>query len=324
MSKRYPKVSVMVITYNQERYIRETLDSVVHQSYPNLEVVIADDCSTDSTPKIIAEYQLRYPEIIKPVFNLKNLGITGNSNAAFFACIGEFIAVMGGDDLFLPEKILRQTEQFEQDPAVVLSYHAVEIFNSDDKKLIFTTNQTPREDLANAYEILTKGGIPGASSVMVRRSACPSGGFDSKLATVSDWLFFTEVALRGRVVKLNGVYGKYRKHCEGASNRTLELLQETLETFEILLAKYPSDNRLAEACRLAKARYLAGEVFRQIVIGNGALAHALCEQILSIQKRPRYVAMAAVAFLIMKFPILSPAISYPLRISKAILKRTLG
>lgn len=324
MSKRYPKVSVMVVTYNQERYIRETLDSVVNQSYPNLEVVVADDCSTDSTQKIIEEYQLRFPEIVKPVFNLKNLGITGNCNAAFYACTGEFIAMMGGDDLCLPEKILRQAMQFEQDPDVVLSYHAVEIFNSDDKKLIFTTNQTPKEDLANAYEILTKGGIPGAASVMARRSACPSGGFDSRLATVSDWLFYIEIALRGRVVKLNGVYGKYRKHGEGASNRTLQLLQETLKTFEILLAKYPSDNRLLEACRVAKARYLAGEVFRQIVIGNGALAHALCEQILSIQKRPRYVAMATVAFLIMKFPILSPAISYPLRISKAILKRALG
>ena len=172
MSKRYPKVSVMVITYNQERYIRETLDSVVNQSYPNLEVVVADDCSTDSTPKIIAEYQLRYPEIVKPVFNLKNLGITGNSNAAFFACIGEFIAVMGGDDLFLPEKILRQTEQFEQDPAVVLSYHAVEIFNSDDKKLIFTTNQTPREDLASSISNVSRLSCSNSNVRLLAPSQC--------------------------------------------------------------------------------------------------------------------------------------------------------
>ncbi len=324
MLKEYPKVSVMIITYNQEHFIRETLDSVVSQNYPNLEVVVADDCSKDTTPQIILEYQQRYPNMIVPVLNPKNLGITGNCNAAFFACTGEFVAVMGGDDLFLPEKILKQVEQFKQDPEVVLSYHPVEIFNSADKKVLYITNQLPREDLGDAYEIITKGGIPGASSVMVRRSACPEKGFDIRLPVVSDWLFYIEVALRGKVVKLNGLYGKYRKHGAGASERTYELLNESLQTLEILLADHPDDVKLVEACKAGKARYLAGEVYRQLQNGNGALAYALSQKILSTQFSIRYLGVLIVAFIVRIAPVFGPAISRVLYIGKAVFKRFLA
>lgn len=321
MLKEYPKVSVMIITYNQEHFIRETLDSVVSQNYPNLEVVVADDCSKDATPEIILEYQRRYPSMVVPVLNPKNLGITGNCNAAFFACTGEFIAVMGGDDLFLPEKILRQVELFEQDPEAVISYHPVEIFNSADKKVLYVTNQLPREDLGDAYEIITKGGIPGASSVMVRRSACPEKGFDVRLPVVSDWLFYIEVALRGKVVKLDGLYGKYRKHGAGASERTYELLNESLQTLEILLVEHPNDVQLAVACKAGKARYLAGEVYRQLQKGNGKLAYSLSKQALSSQFSARYLSMLIVAFMVKIAPIIGPVASRTLHIGKTILKR---
>lgn len=321
MRKDYPKVSVMIITYNQEHFIRETLDSVVSQNYPNLEVVVADDCSKDSTPQIIREYKQRYPNMIVPVLNPKNLGITGNCNAAFFACTGEFVAVMGGDDLFLPEKILRQVEQFEQDPEVVISYHPVEIFNSADNKVLYVTNQLPREDLGDAYEIIAKGGIPGASSVMVRRSACPEKGFDIRLPVVSDWLFYIEVALRGKVAKLDGMYGKYRKHGSGASERTYELLNESLQTLEILMAEHPSDLKLANACREGKARYLVGEAYRQLQKNNGKLAYLLTKQALANHFRVRYFGVWCIAALVNFFPTLSPLTSRILHATKSILKR---
>ncbi len=324
MRKDYPKVSVMIITYNQEHFIRETLDSVVSQNYPNLEIVVADDCSKDATPEIIIEYQQRYPNMIVPVLNPKNLGITGNCNAAFFACTGEFVAVMGGDDLFLPEKILRQVEQFEQDPEVVISYHPVEIFNSADNKVLYVTNQLPREDLGDAYEIIAKGGIPGASSVMVRRGACPAKGFDERLPVVSDWLFYIEVALQGKVVKLDGVYGKYRKHGSGASERTYELLSESLQTLELLQVEHPDDVKIMAACKQGKARYLAGEVYRQLQKGNGRLAYSLAKQTLSSQFKLRYLGILMMALLVRTVPYLSPLVARLLHVSKSLLKRKLA
>ena len=67
MSGYNPKVSVMIVTYNQVDLIGETIESVVSQGYSNLEVVVADDASTDGTQAIISDYQRKYPEFVKPV-----------------------------------------------------------------------------------------------------------------------------------------------------------------------------------------------------------------------------------------------------------------
>lgn len=259
-----PKVSVMIITYNQAHFIRETLDSVLSQDYDNLEIVVADDASTDGTQNILKEYAAKYPDKFVLVLNERNLGITGNSNAAFFACKGELIAILGGDDLFLPGKITAQVKEFVQDSAVVLCYHPVEIFQSSTNKTMYITNQNPREDTNSVEEIIVRGGIPGASSIMIRRSACPPDGFDSRLPTVSDWLFPIEVALEGKVKKADAIYGRYRKHGQGASDRTLELLDESLYALDLAVQKHPEHPELVEFCRKGKARYIAGEAFRQL------------------------------------------------------------
>lgn len=262
-----PKVSVMIITYNQEDLISETIESVLFQNYPNLEIIVSDDASTDKTPEIILSYASRYPNVVIPVLNKKNIGITGNSNTAFFACTGEMVAVLGGDDLFLPHKISEQVKLF-QNPEIVLSYHGVEIFQHQTGEILFTTNTTQNEDLNDAYDIISKGGIAGASSVMVRRSACPAHGFDPSFPVVSDWIFYIEVAMRGRVAKLDGVFGRYRKHGKGASEQTFNLLSESLRTLDVIQQHYPSDFKLKAACQKGAYRYLMGELFRQIIKGD--------------------------------------------------------
>ncbi|MDM2776598.1 glycosyltransferase [Citrobacter sp. Cpo142] len=267
-SKYSPKVSVIIITYNQEAFISDTLDSVLVQNYPNLEIVVADDASTDNTPMIIEQYHEKYPEIIRPVLNPNNLGITGNSNAAFFHCTGELIAILGGDDIFLPGKIEKQVRQFE-DPKVVLSYHQVDIFLHQTGETLFVTNTTEREFIGNAYDIISKGGIPGASSVMVRRSACPEHGFDPQFPVVSDWIFYIEVALKGKVAFLNEMLGRYRKHGKGASERTLELMSESLMTLDVVIERYgKNDRHLINVCKKGKRRYILGEVYRQIILNK--------------------------------------------------------
>lgn len=262
--KHSPLVSVLIITYNQAHFLPETLQSALTQDYENLEVIIADDASTDDSKRIISEYQLRYPGKLVPVFNPVNLGITGNCNAGLAKCRGELIAFLGGDDLFLPHKVRKQVELFVEDPQVVLSYHPVEIFHSASGKVIDRTNQLRREDTNTATEILLKCGIPGQSSVMVRRSACPAAGFDCRLPTVSDCLFCFEVAMNGKVAKLDGVYARYRKHGNAATDRTFELLEEILQTFDIASDKFPEEDIL-KACQLGKARFLAGEGCKQLV-----------------------------------------------------------
>jgi len=75
-----PLVSIHIITYNQIDFIHDTLTSALEQDYENLEVVVADDGSTDGTAEVILEYAKKYPNRLLPLVGGPNLGITGNSN----------------------------------------------------------------------------------------------------------------------------------------------------------------------------------------------------------------------------------------------------
>lgn len=294
-NENLPRVSVMVITYNQSDLIEETIASILAEPrYPNLEIVIADDCSTDNSRNVLATLRAKYPDIIKLVLNEKNLGITGNSNAAFFGTTGDLIAVMGGDDLFLPGKIQAQVSQFLADKELALSYHPVEIFEHTTGQTLAITDQKKHLTKRSVYDVIDKGGIAGASSMMARRTACPSYGFDERLPVVSDWKFAIDVAFNGRVEKLEGVYGKYRKSGTGASDRTYQLLDESLMVLKLTQLEHPNDEKLKRACDKGAARYIAGEVYRSLVAHPERTA-ALANRMLSYRKSPFYISVWLVA-----------------------------
>jgi glycosyltransferase involved in cell wall biosynthesis len=110
-----PMVSVHVISYNQEKYVAEAIESAVNQDYPNLEVVVSDDASTDRTVSIIRDLESLHPGKIAALYNKTNVGVTSNSNRALSAFSGDFVAFLGGDDVLLPGKISAQVEWFRRD-----------------------------------------------------------------------------------------------------------------------------------------------------------------------------------------------------------------
>lgn len=102
------KHTILMITYNQEDYIRETLDCLFRQGVLPHEVIVADDCSVDSTRDIILKFQKKYPEIIKPIFHEKNLGINQNLNYIIdnVKVSGDVISFLAGDDLYKDNMLL--------------------------------------------------------------------------------------------------------------------------------------------------------------------------------------------------------------------------
>jgi glycosyltransferase involved in cell wall biosynthesis len=108
-------VSVVVITYHHEKYIRQCLDSILMQNVDfSFEIIIGDDCSTDQTAEIIKEYQLRNPHIIKPTLRTANIGATKNQYDCFLKCTGKYIAILDGDDFWTDkEKLKTQTNFLE-------------------------------------------------------------------------------------------------------------------------------------------------------------------------------------------------------------------
>lgn len=129
------KLSVVVLTYNQEDTIRQTLDSILSQEHPySMEIIVADDASSDKTPEIIAEYATRYPNIIKPILRDKNLGLIGNYFDAISHCSGEYIAGCAGDDYWLPDKIITQISFMDSHAECVLTYGNAIVENQSSHK----------------------------------------------------------------------------------------------------------------------------------------------------------------------------------------------
>lgn len=116
------KVSVCVITYNQEEYIAECLQSLVDQEtdFP-FEIIVSDDCSTDRTREIIDVYVAKYPNLIKKCYQEVNVGACENIVSTYMKASGEYIAICEGDDFWTSKlKLAKQCELLDRDPTVGL------------------------------------------------------------------------------------------------------------------------------------------------------------------------------------------------------------
>ena len=105
-------VSVIVLTYNHEKYICQALDSILMQKTNfTYEILVGDDASTDRTPNILQDYQLNYPNIFRLFLRKTNQGPTGNAYPLFFEARGKYIATCEGDDFWCTaEKLQKQVD----------------------------------------------------------------------------------------------------------------------------------------------------------------------------------------------------------------------
>ena len=214
-----PLVSIAIVTYNQTQFLKECIDSCLAQDYTNLEIVVADDGSTDGTHELLKGYKSRYPNKFKLLLSDKNRGITKNSNAAHFACTGKYIAWMGGDDLMLPEKIRLQVEYMESHPDCSISYHDLEHFESTSGKIIRYTSDHIKPGRYYMKDLVRLGTINGACSTMVRRDKTPTFGFRETLPVASDWMYWVDtLANGGYMMGLNICLGRYRRHNRNVTN----------------------------------------------------------------------------------------------------------
>jgi glycosyltransferase involved in cell wall biosynthesis len=120
-----PKVSVCVITYNQEKYIRQCLQSLVDQVTDfDYEIIVGEDCSTDSTRSIVEEFASKYPELIRPIYQTENIGGgTHNFISVHAAARGKYIAHLDGDDYSFPSRLQMQAQILDEEPECNIVFH---------------------------------------------------------------------------------------------------------------------------------------------------------------------------------------------------------
>ncbi|WP_425639477.1 glycosyltransferase [Algoriphagus yeomjeoni] len=119
------EVSVILLSYNHEKYISFAIESILNQRFnQQFEIIILDDFSTDSTFEIINQFEVEFPEKLKSYKNSKNLGLARNYEKAILLAQGKYIAYLEGDDYWTdPLKLQKQFNFLEENPGFVLAFH---------------------------------------------------------------------------------------------------------------------------------------------------------------------------------------------------------
>src|SRR5664279_3533005 len=127
------KVSVIILTYNHGKYVRQAIESVLDQkvSFP-MEIIVADDKSTDQTRDIIGKFHEKFPDLVKPIFRDENVGTTRNICDAFLRSRGEYLIAFGGDDYWIDSKKLQiQVDWLDKHPDYIGVSHVLESRNNE-------------------------------------------------------------------------------------------------------------------------------------------------------------------------------------------------
>lgn len=139
-AKRVPKISVMLITYNHEKYIAEALESILSQETEyDVEINVIEDCSTDRTQEVVMRYVEKFPDKVKPYFNKQNIGskvTQRNFYRGFKTLDGDYIAILEGDDYWTsPHKLQKQISFLEANPGYVACAHnTIKVYEDKSKE----------------------------------------------------------------------------------------------------------------------------------------------------------------------------------------------
>lgn len=149
-------LSIVMLTYNFKEYVSDAIKSIVEQKHNySYELLISDDCSSDGTQDIIKQFQEKYPNIIKPVFNKNNLGAMNNFSSTFERIQGKYIMLCSGDDYWLPGKIQKQIDFLENNHSFDVCYSKAQMLLNNN----LTENEIG-EDYKNKTEIFENNFIP--------------------------------------------------------------------------------------------------------------------------------------------------------------------
>ncbi len=206
------KVSIAIMCYNQENFINETIESCLNQTYKNIEICISDDCSTDKTYEIILDYKSKYPDIIKCFQQKENMwkhSLSINANSMLDLCTWDYIALLDGDDIMLPEKIQKQINFLEENPDCIWVSTRSEAFISNTWESLWNIHYYLDTENRTTEKFISKwNSIP--PWILFKNLKWLK--YNTSLKIMCDWLFYTELSTHWKIWHLNEILTKYRIH----------------------------------------------------------------------------------------------------------------
>ncbi len=272
MNRSLPLVSVVIPSYNSAAYVTQTIDSLLEDPYPNLEIIVVDDGSTDDTQARLASYAEQIVNLRK-----ENGGLASARNFGMAAAKGEYIAWLDADDLNIPGRIGLQSEVLQRRDDVDLVCGAFEAFDENgelrettlytyydrlgqsnglqdfysEKVPSFTDLKAASSDAAvgtvdlyvgRVWEHLVWGNFVHPPTIMVRRRAYErAGDLDGTIPTCEDWDYFTRIARTGKLACLDTPLIKYRLSVDqmSAAKNSSKIALNILRVFERTFTSNP-------------------------------------------------------------------------------------
>lgn len=324
-----PRVSIITIFLDGERFIQEAIDSVLGQTFPDWELILVDDGSTDASRTIALEAARERPDRIRYVEHPdhRNLGMSASRNLGLREARGDYVAFLDCDDVYLPQRLARHVEVLDAMPqvAMVQSNHiqwyswARDSEQADDDFVRPTVSLGDRI-LVPPQALLIALAVPwllaAPASLTVRRSvALDVGGFEDSFRNMyEDQVFTTKIYLEHRVYVLQDWLVKYRRHPESWTRRLKEtgefvdgLPHPTTDAFHAWLSAYvrshdtqhPLLSELVEARtthtttgRLGRARLLLTRLAgRTKVLMERIVPHGLLRRLRRWDRRRRHARL---------------------------------
>lgn len=208
-------VSICCITYNHEKYIKDALDSFLMQKTNfNFEILIHDDASTDDTAVIIKEYEKKYPEIIKPIYQKENQYSQGKNvlTIIFKEAKGKYIAICEGDDYWIdPYKLQKQFDYMKKNEECGLCFHGVKVINAKSGKKLGEIKAASESRIISTSEIiLGGGGFIGTNSIFSKREILQNLPEFFKKSPVGDYPIQIITSSKNYAYFINEVMSVYR------------------------------------------------------------------------------------------------------------------
>ncbi|SFN30255.1 Glycosyl transferase family 2 [Formivibrio citricus] len=244
--------SIVVTSYNHAEYLAQRMDSILAQTYENMEIVVVDDCSTDNSLEILNKYA-SHPKV--KIFPLqKNGGYANACNFGVSQCRGEFVMFAECDDFNSPEHVAALMQALNSHPSAVAAYcrsHIVDSCGNTLRDDYQCREPSFRNICANSALIpakimqrflLRSCVIPNMSAAMFRRTEfLKIGGLSTKFTACADWDFWCRLAERGDVYYVATPLNFFRTHPESVRS-TFSMQRQVCEMMELLDA---SANRLS-------------------------------------------------------------------------------
>jgi glycosyltransferase involved in cell wall biosynthesis len=254
------KISVIIPVYNGENTIRDTIASVLNQTFSALELIIIDDGSTDSTPDVIAS--ISDPRV--RAFSYTNSGQAASRNRGVSLAKGEYVSFIDADDLWTPEKLESQWQALQANPEAAVAYSWTDCI---DERGQFSRRGSYISASGDVYaKLLLVDFIESGSNPLIRTDAFEAvGGFDESLPAAEDWDLWLRLAQRYRFVAVSASQIRYRQSPTSWSANVLKQEAGSLKVIESAIARTPEP--LNYLRRLSLANVYKGLTFK-ILEGN--------------------------------------------------------